>query len=106
MKRKIIKTTKDYQAVLLWIDEMFQKKIQPNTKEGKQLQRALLSVKKFEDVFYAVPLPKLTSAFKNKKHRKKRCSFYKLFVTIQPQPLLLLLRVSFFSSFPQYRLLE
>lgn len=57
MKRKIIKTTKDYQEVLLWIDEMFDKKIQPNTKEGKQLQRALLSVKKFEDVFYAVPLP-------------------------------------------------
>ena len=57
MKRKIIKTTEDYQEVLLWIDEMFDKKIQPNTKEGKQLQRALLSVKKFEDVFCAVPLP-------------------------------------------------
>ena len=57
MKRKIIKTMKDYQEVLLWIDEMFDKKIQPNTKEGKQLQRALLPVKKFEDVFYAVPLP-------------------------------------------------
>ena len=57
MKRKIIKTTKDYKKVLLWIDEMFDKKIQPNTKEGKQLQRTLLSVKKFEDVFYAVPLP-------------------------------------------------
>ena len=56
MKRKIIKTTKDYQEVLEWIDEMFDKKIQPNTKEGKQLQRALLSVKKFEDIFYVVPL--------------------------------------------------
>ena len=57
MKRKIIKRTEDYQEVLLWIDEMFDKKIQPNTKEGKQLQKALLSVKKIEDVFYAVPLP-------------------------------------------------
>ena len=57
MKRKIIKTTKRYKEVLLWIDEMFDKKIQPNTKEGKQLQGELLSVKKFEDVFYAVPLP-------------------------------------------------
>ena len=57
MKGKIIKTSKDYQEVLLWIDEMFDKKIQPNTKEGKQLQRELHSVKKFEDVFYAVPLP-------------------------------------------------
>ena len=57
MKRKIIKTTKRYKEVLLWIDEMFAEKIQPNTKEGKQLQRALLSVKKFEDIFYAVPLP-------------------------------------------------
>ena len=57
MKRKIIKTTKDYQEVLLLIDEMFDKKIQPNTKEGKQLQMELLSVKKFEDFFYAVPLP-------------------------------------------------
>ena len=56
MKRKIIKTTKKYQEVLLWIDEMFDKKIQPNKKEGKQLQRALLSVKKFEDIFYVVPL--------------------------------------------------
>ena len=57
MKQKSIKTTKSYKEVLLWIDEMFDKKIQPNTKEGKQLQRVLLSVKKFEDVFYAVPLP-------------------------------------------------
>ena len=57
MERKIIKTTKSYKEVLIRIDEMFDKKIQPNTKEGKQLQRVLLSVKKFEDVFYAVPLP-------------------------------------------------
>ena len=58
MKRKIIKTTKDYQEVLLWIDKMFDNKTQPNTEEGKQLQIALLSVKKYEDAHYTVPLPK------------------------------------------------
>ena len=51
MKLKIITTTKEYEALLLWIDNMFDKKIQPDTKEGKQLQRALLSVKNLKMCF-------------------------------------------------------
>ena len=58
MKIKIIKTLKDYDALLLLIDNMFDKKIKPDTKEGKQLQIALISEKKFEDVFYKIPQPK------------------------------------------------
>ncbi len=40
MELKIIKTDKQYQHYLDWIDEMFDKKINPNTPDGEKLQVA------------------------------------------------------------------
>jgi HTH-type transcriptional regulator / antitoxin HigA len=57
MELKIIKTKKQYQEYLDWIDKMFDKKVKPNTAEGEKLQVALLLVKQYEDAKYPVPVP-------------------------------------------------
>ena len=66
MELKIIKTKKQYEETLLWIDKMFDKKIQPNTIEGVKLQIALLVIKKYEDANYAIPFPDPIAAIKIK----------------------------------------
>lgn len=35
MELKIIKTKKQYQGYLDWVDKMFDKKVKPNTPEGE-----------------------------------------------------------------------
>jgi hypothetical protein len=45
MKLKIIKTTKDYDASPEWVDEMFYKKVKPNSEEDGSLQIMLLLFK-------------------------------------------------------------
>jgi pentatricopeptide repeat protein len=44
MKLKLIKSKKEYEACLKWVDDMFEKKIKPNTSEG-----VLLLIKAYED---------------------------------------------------------
>ena len=66
MEIKIIKTKRQYEETLLWIDEMFDKKVKPNTTEGEKLQIALLVVKKYEDANYAIPFPDPIAAIKIK----------------------------------------
>lgn len=66
MEIKIIKTKKQYEETLSWIDEMFDKKIKPNTFEGEKLQIALLVVKQYEDANYAIPFPDPIAAIKIK----------------------------------------
>ena len=66
MEIKIIKTKRQYEETLLWIDEMFDKKVKPNTAEGEKLQIALLVVKKYEDANYAIPFPDPIAAIKVK----------------------------------------
>ena len=66
MEIKIIKTIKQYEKTLLWIDEMFDKKVKPNTAEGEKLQIALLVVKKYEDANYTIPFPDPIAAIKIK----------------------------------------
>ncbi len=66
MEIKIIKTKKQYEETLSWIDEMFDKKIKPNTIEGEKLQIALLVVKQYEDANYAIPFPDPIAAIKIK----------------------------------------
>ena len=56
MEPKIIKTKKQYEETLLWIDEMFDNKLKSNTKQGEQLSITLLAVKKYEDANYPIPL--------------------------------------------------
>ncbi len=57
MELKIIKTKKQYQGYLDWVDKMFDKKIKLNTPEGEKLQVALLLIKQYEDANYSIPVP-------------------------------------------------
>ena len=45
MKPKIIKTEKEYDTYLNWVDEMLDKKIKRDTPEGENLQIILLLIK-------------------------------------------------------------
>ena len=66
MELKIIKTKKQYQEYLDWVDKMFDKKIKPNTPEGEKLQVALLLIKQYEDAHYPIPVPDPIDAIKLK----------------------------------------
>ena len=66
MKLKIIKTKKEYQDYLIWVDKMFDKKTKINSAEGEKLQIALLLIKEYEDKKYPVPMPDPIEAIKLK----------------------------------------
>jgi HTH-type transcriptional regulator/antitoxin HigA len=68
MELKIIKTKKQYQGYLDWVDKMFDKKVKPNTPEGEKLQVALLLIKQYEDVNCPIPIPDPIEAIKLKMH--------------------------------------
>ena len=66
MDIKIIKTKKQYQEYLDWIDRKFDNKVKSNSPEGEKVQVALLLVKQYEDANYPVPLPNPIDAIKLK----------------------------------------
>lgn len=66
MKLKPIKTNKEYEALLEWVDKQFDKKVKRNSPDGDQLQIALLLIKQYEDVHYAIPFPNAIDAVKLK----------------------------------------
>jgi len=47
MTLKILKTKKEYETLLDWIDLQFDKKVKVNSAEGEQLQIALLLIKQY-----------------------------------------------------------
>ena len=57
MELQIIKTEKEYQELLDWVDSQFDLNILPESKDGQLLQIALLLIKQYEDIHYAIPLP-------------------------------------------------
>lgn len=57
MKLKLIKTEQEYDAMMDWIDEQFDKKVPPDSPEGEALQIGLLLVKTYEDQHYPIPSP-------------------------------------------------
>ena len=57
MRLKIIKTKKQYEEFLDWVDMLFDKKIKADTPQGDKLQVALLLIKQYEDANYPIPLP-------------------------------------------------
>ena len=57
MKLKIIKTKKEYNAYLNWVDEMFDNKVKPGRVEGGDLQVALLLINQYEDEHFPIPYP-------------------------------------------------
>ncbi|MEI6047670.1 MAG: transcriptional regulator [Bacteroidota bacterium] len=66
MNLKIIVSKKEYQQYLTWADEMFDKRISPETAEGEKLKVVLLLIKQYEDQHYPVPKPDPIDAIKNK----------------------------------------
>jgi len=66
MELKVIKNEKQYQEYLDWVDELFDKKLSPDSKEGEMLQVALLLIKQYEDANYSIPMPDPIDAIKVK----------------------------------------
>ena len=66
MNLKIIGSKEEYQQYLDWVDEMFDKKVSPNTSEGEKLQVVLLVIKQYEDQYYSIPKPDPIDAIKGK----------------------------------------
>lgn len=57
MKLRPIKTEQEYDELMVWIDEQFDKKTPPDSPDGETLQIALLLIKAYEDEHYAIPSP-------------------------------------------------
>jgi HTH-type transcriptional regulator/antitoxin HigA len=57
MDLQIIKTEKEYQYLLDWVDGQLDLNVAPDSKAGQRLQIALLLIKQYEDQHYAIPLP-------------------------------------------------
>lgn len=70
MKLKPIKTAKEYEAYLKWVDEQFEKKVKPNSNDGDTLAVALLLIKEYEDRYYPIPTPNPIEAIKIKMEEK------------------------------------
>lgn len=66
MNLKIITSKKEYQLYLDWADEMFDKKVSPDSPEGEKLQIVLLLIKQYEDQHYPVPKPDPIDAIRGK----------------------------------------
>ena len=66
MELKIIKTKKQYEQYLNWVDVQFNNKVKSNTPQGEKLQVALLLIKQYEDANYPIPLPDPIDAIKFK----------------------------------------
>ena len=66
MELKIIKSKKQYEQYLDWVDVQFEHKVKSNTPQGEKLQVALLLIKQYEDANYPIPLPDPIDAIKVK----------------------------------------
>lgn len=66
MELKVIKSKKQYQEYLNWVDSMFDKMVPPNTQDGEKVQVALVLIKQYEDANYPVPMPDPIEAIKAK----------------------------------------
>ena len=66
MELRIIKNEEQYQEYLNWVETMFDQQISPDTPEGEKVQVALLLIKQYEDLNYAVPMPDPIEAIKVK----------------------------------------
>ncbi len=70
MKLKPIKTKKEYEAYLNWVNELFDKKVKAASHEGEEVQVALLLIKQYEDEHYPIPTPNPIEVIKLKMAEK------------------------------------
>lgn len=66
MELTVIKTEEEYESFLDWVDEQFDKKVTPDSPEGKKLEVALVLIKNYEDEHFAIPFPDPIEAIKLK----------------------------------------
>ena len=66
MELKIIKSKKDYQIFLDWVDEMFDKNVRPTSPDGEKVQVVLLLINQYEDAHFPIPKPDPIDAIKLK----------------------------------------
>lgn len=66
MELKIIKTKKQYEQYLDWVDVQFDNKVKSNSPQGEKLEVTLLLIKQYEDANYPIPLPDPIDAIKFK----------------------------------------
>lgn len=66
MELRIIKTKKQYEEYLEWVDKQFDNQVKPGSPAGEKVQVALLLIKQYEDVYYPVPTPDPIEAIKLK----------------------------------------
>ena len=66
MELRIIKTKKQYQEYLNWIDKQFDAQVKLDSSLGEKVQVALLLVKQYEDANYPIPYPNAIDAIKLK----------------------------------------
>jgi HTH-type transcriptional regulator/antitoxin HigA len=66
MELSVIKSEEQYEQFLDWVDEMFDRKVSPDSPEGKKLEVALLLIKQYEDVHFSIPMPDPVDAIKLK----------------------------------------
>jgi len=70
MKLKIIKTKKEHEAALDWVDRLLDKKVSKDSKEGEDLQVLLVLIKQYEDIHYPIPIPDPIAAIKIRMEEK------------------------------------
>ncbi len=70
MTLKVIKTKKEYRAYLNWVDNLFDKRIAPESPEGEKLQVALFLIKHYEDAHFPIPYPDPIDAIRAKMGEK------------------------------------
>lgn len=66
MELSVIKTEKEYDTLLEWVDLQLDKKVKPDSPEGKKLEVALVLIKNYEDQLYPIPFPDPIEAIKMK----------------------------------------
>jgi HTH-type transcriptional regulator/antitoxin HigA len=66
MELSVIKSEKDYEDFLEWVDKQLDRKVNPDSPAGKKLEVALVLVKNYEDQHYPIPYPDPIEAIKLK----------------------------------------
>ncbi len=66
MKLSIIKSKKQYQTYLDWVENQFNAHVKPSSEIGEKVQVALLLIKQYEDSHFAIPYPDPIEAIKIK----------------------------------------
>ena len=70
MTLKPIKTEADYDTLMDWVDEQFNRQVKPDSRQGETLQIALLLIKSYEDQHYPIPSPDPIDAIRLKMAEK------------------------------------